>query len=569
MNASVEAANLERILRAWEAQHNCRLALRWTVPLLVALLVVLSAMTLTLRSLGWPIASLILACSLILSLGLALLWMGLALRRRPTLRLARRYEALLGLQERLSTALELEAGRLDALPVLRAAQVQDAIQRAQSAPTQSLSWRTLRWPWPERAALACAALALALAMLLPLPAPMQALPDPALALSLDESRQTLQESLQAVLRQPNLSAEQREDLLRTLQARLDELNRASSSEQAFAALIAAANALENAADQPIREVNAARAEALRQLQEALQARREARDLAEALRQAQIRLQESRNSADLIDALRRASLELRQSQPSLSESLEQAAQAAESGQTQAAQQALDQAIQQAQTIQQTDGTQLQQAAQQARQAARRMAEGEARAASPSAAGQPNEAADGGLSSSQQGQNNGQQGQERSQQASSGAQAQDDQANSGEDATGQAETSQDSPNEQDGEPSFGREAPPALQASDPQAQGSRTAPQASEPGAAGREAFAPVYAPQVFSPQAGTEVALPNQGQEGRLIEGDFVQNPRGELSVPYNRVFSAYEQAARQAVEAQGLPPNLRPVVRAYFDGLRP
>jgi len=568
MNDTLEAATLEQLLRRWESQHRRRLALRWSMPLLAALLFILSAMTIALRLLGWPASSLILAWGLILGLGLALPWIGLALRRRPTLKLARHFEALLGLQERLSTALELEAGRLNALPALHAAQVQDAIQRAQSAPTQALSWRTLRWARHERAALACAALALALALLLPLPRPSLAAPDPALALRLDESRQALQAGLQAALRQPDLPTEEREDLLRTLQARLDELNKASSSEQAFAALVAAAAALEGAAEQITEEARAARAEALRQLQAALQAQQQARDLAEALRQAQQRLQDSPSNAALIDALRRAGLELQASQPSLSQSLEQAAQAAEAGQAQEAQQALDQAAAEAGQPQRSRQA-LQQAANQARQAARQIAEGEASRTSPSAAGQPSESQEGGSASSQQGQDGGQQGQERGQQASSGgSQGQDAQANS-DDVTGQASTSQEGLNEQDSGPSFGREAPLDLQAGDPQAQGSRTSPQSTEPGAGGLESFAPIYAPQDFTPQAGEDIALPNQNQEGRLIEGDFADNPRGELNVPYNQVFSAYEQAARRALEAQSLPPNLRPVVRAYFDGLRP
>ena len=567
--ATPEISTLKQLLRTWEAQDRRRLALRWTVPLLTALLLILSVLTIALRLLGWLVPSIILAWGLILGLGLTLLWLSLGLYRRPILKLARRYETLLGLQERLSTALELEDGRLDALPALRSAQVYDAIQRAQSASTHHLSWRTLRWPYYERAALVGAALASALTLLLPLPGPAQATPDPALALSLGESRQALQEALQAALRQPNLPAEQREDLLRTLQARLDELNKASHSEQAFAALVAAADALESTAEQAIQDASSARAEALRQLQEALQAQQQAHDLAEALRQAQQRLQEGRSHADLINALRRAGLELQESQTNLSESLERAAQAAESGQAQQTQQALDQAIQQARESPQTGRQGLQQAAQQVREVARQVAEGEARAINPSAAGQPNESAEGGSASSQQGQDGGQQGQERGQQANSGdREAQDDQANSAQNVTDQASTSQEGLNEQDSGPSSDREAP-ASQTSDPQAQGSRTSPQSAEPGAAGRESFAPIYAPQDFSPQAGAGVALPNHSQEGRLIEGELVENPRGELSIPYNQVFSAYEQAARRTLEAQGLPPNLRPIVRAYFDGLRP
>jgi len=560
---------LEHLLRRWESQENRQLALRWTPLVLALLLALLAGLALLLRLLGWDAGRLAVGCAGVLALGLALLWAGLALRRRPSLSLARRFDARFGLQERLSTALELADGRLETLPSLHTAQVQDALARAQAVPGSAFAWRAVRWPRWQAAAPFVAALVLGLALVLPL-AEASTSPDPLLASALEQGRQALQEALQTTLRQPDLDEPQRENLLRALQARLDELQEARSSEEAFAALQAAAADLEAAAQEEAAQqarAAAARAEALRQLQEALQAEQEAASLAEALRQAQATLQEAgQPNAELAEALRRASSELQDSQPSLSEALQEAAQASETGQQQAVQEALEQAAQEAESAQgqeQASREALEQAAQQAREAARQVAEGES---APSSAGQPNDSAQGGASSPQ-GQEGGQQGQESGQQAAGAQGGQAQQPSSPDETLGQA-SSENAPSNPQGSDLPSQEAVPEASNAE-SAQGEGGSPQNAEAGAGGRESFAPIYAPQDFAPQAEDSVALPSQDQEGRLLEGDFAQNPEGELSIPYNQVFSAYEQVARQALEAQGLPPNLQPLVRAYFEGLRP
>ena len=55
----------------------------------------------------------------------------------------------------------------------------------------------------------------------------------------------------------------------------------------------------------------------------------------------------------------------------------------------------------------------------------------------------------------------------------------------------------------------------------------------------------------------------------LVEGEFSENPTGEVSVPYNEVFSDYSDAANQALERDYVPLGMEDVVRDYFTSIEP
>ncbi len=50
----------------------------------------------------------------------------------------------------------------------------------------------------------------------------------------------------------------------------------------------------------------------------------------------------------------------------------------------------------------------------------------------------------------------------------------------------------------------------------------------------------------------------------MQEGNFAENPNGQVTVPYNQVFSNYANAANRALDSDYVPLGLRDVVRDYF-----
>ena len=53
------------------------------------------------------------------------------------------------------------------------------------------------------------------------------------------------------------------------------------------------------------------------------------------------------------------------------------------------------------------------------------------------------------------------------------------------------------------------------------------------------------------------------------EGDFTENPDGDVTVPYSEVFADYENAANAALDRDYVPLGMRDIVRDYFTSLSP
>jgi hypothetical protein len=53
------------------------------------------------------------------------------------------------------------------------------------------------------------------------------------------------------------------------------------------------------------------------------------------------------------------------------------------------------------------------------------------------------------------------------------------------------------------------------------------------------------------------------------QGEFTENPDGQVTVPYNQVFSDYADDANRALDSDYVPLGLRDVVRNYFTSLEP
>jgi hypothetical protein len=56
-----------------------------------------------------------------------------------------------------------------------------------------------------------------------------------------------------------------------------------------------------------------------------------------------------------------------------------------------------------------------------------------------------------------------------------------------------------------------------------------------------------------------------------VVGEGPANPQdtGEVTVPYNEVYTAYSDAAYEAVDSGAVPPSLRDIIRSYFSSLEP
>lgn len=176
------------------------------------------------------------------SIGLGVVW----LRPRPLHALARTFDRRFGLAERLTTAVEIGAGRLRASPAMAAAQLADALEAAARLdPRAVLPLRASRRPL-----LALGALAAALALSLWLPNPQESvlLRRAAVRAVVEEQLEELQAVREAAARAEGLTEAERETLLQALEEAIAALEGGSDGgraelQDAVAALSQAEQAL--------------------------------------------------------------------------------------------------------------------------------------------------------------------------------------------------------------------------------------------------------------------------------------------------------------------------------------
>jgi hypothetical protein len=230
-------------------------------------------------------------------------------------------------------------------------------------------------------------------------------------------------------------------------------------------------------------------------------------------------------ADQLDTLAES---LQSTKPQLASQLSQAAEALRNGDTAAAQQALNNAAQSlAQAGQQIASSQT------ASQAASQMQQG---------AGQVLAAGGGQQQANQpgQGQGPGQGSNQSSQTAGNGGAGSGSGSDSGTNSTG------------------------SEAGSDPIAQN-------NGPGDGGVSSYEQIYAPQLLGGEGGPQVNLPSSGQNGGDVIGQGPTTPGepGTSTVPYNEVYAQYEQINNQAMENSDIPPSFIQIIKNYFDSLKP
>jgi hypothetical protein len=522
------------------------------------------------------------------------------LKPRPLLTSARRFDLRFGLKERVSTALELLAGDIQANEELKRLQIDDALRIAADVrPREQIPIRARRRDWT-----AVVALLGVLALLLIVPNPQAAAVEAGNAqnAAIADAADTLRDITRDIATDPNLNAGDRQNLLQALQSAVDILDQPDIRPEEALAAISNAESLMRQTGERLREQNSATASSLESTAELLRSLesltttpqddgRSLNELLEALQRQAAGLDAAQRQA-AANALAQSAQGLQAASPGAAQALRQAAEALREGDTQSAQAnletaqaALEEASRQAEQSQ-SAAQNLQRSAQQAQQAGQQVSQPPQSAqqnsvqpaqspqqASSNSAQPANEAQPSGQSQAAQ---SGQPG--ASEQAEAGAQnsqpgdetgVQQTQGGQGAPMTGQQSEGQSS---QGSAPGSGDQAGAAGQ-DQPNTAGVGQTQQSeadNNPDGAGESAFEPIYAPRRLGGESGdATIQLEPDTSDMPVAEGDFAENPAGQVTVPYNEVFTDYAAAANRALGTDYIPLGLRDVVRDYFSSLEP
>ena len=577
-----ESAELNAILASWES-HYRRRALSRALPrtLMAALVISLVLGIAAYARFRWSAGDLALMSVAVCGIGTAVNLGYVWLFPRPRSARARYFDLEFGLKERVSTALELLEGRIQARPEIESAQIADALAQARRVDARSrigLDFRRREW-----AALLVSLAAVALMIVAPLVVGPEPISDGA-SPAVEAAQEDLREMIEAIAADTDLEEIDRGALLNALEIALERLQAEDiSDEEAFAAmsqleaqiedienglqdlldldqssLAAAMDALEDYG--PLAD-GQERADVLESAQES--ARRDADELAQALNQLgqaaqDMSPEEARAAAE---ALQQAAQEMAPANPELSEQLQEMAAALESSDSQGLQEQLNQAQEELRQAQQA--RQEMQNAQQLLQAQAEQAEG----AADEIARQQTNPQQGEAAASDRGQ---QQGGQPSDEQADAARPSDSQGNrpASQNMPGASEnvtSEQDSDTAGSGA-GEGRPSNTSLPGSGGEDQGARTD---NETTGIGEINYAAIYSPTGIEGGGGDDIRLETDASDQTVGEGDFDDNPLGESRVSYDTVFSDYQNAANRALESAYVPLGLRDVVRDYFTSLEP
>ncbi|MEO8610179.1 MAG: hypothetical protein ABI690_19955 [Chloroflexota bacterium] len=664
----VRRGELHQLVRGWDRRLRLQQVFTWLPRALLPGLTIGIAIAVVSRLRPWlQSGQVLLATGILLALGFVAMLAAVWLWPRPSLTAARRFDRLFGLQERVSTALELIDGRIHADDALVALQVDDAWQKARGVrASESLP---LTWRWREWSGIILVALVLALLLIIPNPQEEKIAQDSAQRAAIDSAADQLRQITQDVAADAALEPEKRDQLLQALQTSTNVLQQPNvTPEEAFASLSDAQSALQEKADDLNQQANSGQAglqaasDSLRNFQSSDQQQQQSQDGAQGVQSALNNL--SQNAAgmnqqqqqDAASSLQQASQAMQQSNPDAAQAMQQASQSLQNGDPSSAQQSLGQASDSIQQTQQQQQNQ-QSSAQQLSQSAQSVQESANQVSQQSQQNQQNQNGQDGQNGQQgdQSQNNQQQGQQgnqgqqnpqngqpqsnqQNQQGQNGQQPnqqgqQGDQGQQGQPQDGQQQGQQGDQGQQgqSGQPQDGQQGQSGSQPGDQgqqpgqagqggqsnqqgqpgqngqpasgngsqqdgsqngsaagagagdgagdagqdgqQSGGSQTGqmPQTNNPDGQGQGQYDPVYAPQRIGGQsaADQQVQLNGDASQSPVQEGDFSQNPDGNVNVPYDQVFSDYSNAANRALQSDYIPLGLRDVVRDYFSSLEP
>lgn len=540
MNSQESLKNLTTQLTRWDMRRRTADMLIW-VPrgllagLLIAVLAAAAARfrpLLTNQELSYIIGGLA-VLSLLVSL------VALLLQRRTTLEKARFADRQFGLQERATTAIEIQSGRLETLPILAEQQMNDTMRAIENVDTKSRL--PLRVDWRDVAVLLLAAALLSAAIILPNPQVDTLLQQRAIDKAIAEQIEALEALGQEIRENPDLTEAQQEELLEPIESAVEALEEGEISQEEAVAVLSETEA--DLRDLAAENDTEALQEALQDAGQPLAENETSQTLGEALQNGNLSQAGAAATqlADTLDTLtpeEQAALAqdlaetaaaLEDVDPELAAELAQAAQALQNGDIEGAQQALNEA-----------GATLQQRAQESAQAAQ----------ANQAAGQLSE----GRSEVAQAGQEGQQGQQ-GQQGQAGQQGQEGQGE-GQGQEGQGEGQGQGQGEGQGQGQTNEGAQPG------------------GPGPGGGHAE-DVYVPEfVDLTGEGEDIELPaeciaNPADCGGLLNENTTEFGDENSVVPYDQVFGDYRDAAYTALDEGYVPLGLKGYIRDYFSLLEP
>lgn len=446
---------------------------------------------------------------------------------------ARHFDLLFHLQERVSTALELNQHPGHIPPQLLHRQLEDAVTAARSVDPNGAFTPGMKF----REGL----FALLFAILIGLvwfrgDAWFQAAQQAhAVKQAVEEQTAKIEEIIKQIEADEVLTDEQKQVLTEPLKEAQQSLQNNPSLENSVSVLTRAGEKLQELSDPQSQELS----EALKAIGEQLAgqegsplqslgqelAQGNAVNAATELANTDVSQLSAEEQAQLAGQLQAMADSLQSTNPELASQLNQAAEVLQNGDTEAAQQALDNA---AQSLAQA-GQQIA-ASQAAQHAAGQMQQG---------AGQVLATGGG-----------------QAQQATQSGQGQD--SNQGSQTNGSGGSGSGSGSDAGQNPT-GSEA-----GSDPIAQN-------NGPGDGGESSYEQIYAPQLLGGDGGPQVDLPSSDQSGGDVIGQGLTTPGepGSSTVPYDEVYSQYEQINNQAIEHGDIPPSFMQIIKNYFDSLKP
>jgi len=541
-------SDLSRTMDGWLRWMRVRRAVTWAVRGLAAALALAFVAALVgmveARLLRMEFLTLVAALALLLPPLTALVaW----LWPIHPLKAARYFDRVFGLNERVSTALELNSAK-DPKGLLKTFRVSDElVQQQLDDAFRAARAVKARQSLPLRLPLRDGLLALIFIVLLALAwfkgddLFQAAQQTHAVQQAEAEQVQKIEQILSQIQKNDALSEEQKQALSEPLEQALSELKNNPSQEGAVSTLTSTGEKLEALSDPKAQEMSQALKEAGSQaatqedspLQSAGQKLAQGDTVGAASDLANIDVSQLSDTQkqQLADQLNTMADSLAASNPQLANDLQAAADALQSGDTAQAQQALNQA---AQTMSQTG--QQQAMSQAANGAAQQMQQG---------AGQMLAAGGGQQQANQPGQS-GQQGQ-----GQSGSSNQPGQMPGTGSGSGQGQSQ--------GSNGTGQQS------------GSSPIPQSNGPGDGGESAYEQIYAPELLGGKDGENVTLPQSGgQDGETVgQGPTTPGDPGQSLVPYEQVYSQYDQSNHQAIESGTIPFEFLDTIRNYFDSLKP
>lgn len=587
---ATQTYDFHAIVQRWDRRYRLQQILKW-LPRVIAPFLLLG-LILALYSrfrLGVSDQTVLSLTGVGLLAGITLLSAIVMLWRRSILDNAQRFDRDFGLQERISTAIELLEGRIRSTDDLIEHQLEDAYHHANAIPVREhLPFKPDRREW-----IAVALLALSLALLLAFTGPVLAgnPSEQAQEAAIAEAEEDLKDIIEDVTADPTLTEEQRQQLLEELQSDLETLQDENiTPEEAFATLSDAQARLQEEAD-ALQQESQVQQEALSEAGSALNQGlgQPANANPSAASAAIDQMQQNLESAEMTqaemdeyaDALEQAAEAIEQTNPALAEALRDAAEALRQGDTAAAQEALERAQELAQEAgegaEQTaqSGEQLGEAAQQAGQAADQIAQA-GQQGQPGQSGQPGSPQSG--QTGQQGQSgqtgeqgNGSQGQQGGQSGQGNQTSPNGNPanNAGQNSSGQGAGQSGS---QSGAGASGAGDGEGDPRGDTRGGGERDPNETSgnnNPDGTGEREYEEIYAPEFIGGDGSTDIQLNADPSGAPLQEGNFSENPSGTSVIPYNEVFGEYADSANRALDQDYIPLGMRDVIRDYFSSLDP